>query len=305
MKKLILLLALTTGLLANAQQLKPAAALWKHIEAKNDLFARAFVSGDMVIITGAYTQQAVLMPEHNSMRYYPDAIKDFYKQWLDAVTVKSFKKNIYEVEDLGGYALEIGTFTQNFTLKEGKPYDYTGKYMVLWQTGNNLNNPPLIAAEIWGANAPFDNAALPKIAGTHTPPENNKPALNKKLEAEVKSRNKIIGRLVTERKGGEHARFFLPDAIYMTYYTPMLVGSSNITPYFVEHEKPGTLKIDALAINTGTVIETKKAVIEFGFYRVDWSDGAAKGTVTGKSINVWKRDKTGTLMLYRQMVNHD
>lgn len=37
------------------------------------------------------------------------------------------------------------------------------------------------------------------------------------LLAEVRGRNEIIGRLVTERKGNEHADIFLPDTIYMTY----------------------------------------------------------------------------------------
>ena len=299
-----MLVILAMGYNIQAQQLTAKDLLWKQIEARNKVFSEAFVAGNVPKMMVTYFKGATLMPEHSAARHSPNAIADFYKQWLAQAKVNSFKKTIYEVQDYGGYAIEIGTFIQNFTLKGGQPYNYIGKYMVVWRTSSQLDDALQIAAENWGANAPFNDKVLPQISGKDSSAQ-LQPAGNKALDAEVRSRNSLIGRLVTERKGAEHALLFLPDAIYMTNYAPMLVGTKNITPYFAEHEKPGTLKINKLAINTLSITEAKTVVIEYGNYSVDWSDGPQKSSVTGKSINVWKRDSTGTLMLYRQMVNHD
>jgi ketosteroid isomerase-like protein len=192
---------------------------------------------------------------------------------------------------------------QTYTKNGAQPYDYSGKYMVLWATGGDK---PRIVSELWGANAPFDDAALPAV-------EDGASATDRtfrndaKIAEEIRGRNAIIGKLVSERKGNEHADLFLPDAIYMTYYTPMLVGIDDIRRYFIEHERPGEVAIDSLSLITGNIypIDGGNLQLEQGFYVVDWRAGNDSGTVRGKSLNLWKRNQDGTLMLYRQAVNHD
>lgn len=304
MRHFFIIATLLTCSISTAQKLQPTDALWQQVAAKNKAVAEAFIEGDANKMAGNYIETATLMPEHSTTRNGSNGIRQYFTDWLGQVKVNSYTKTIYEITNLDGYALEIGTFTQNFTLTGHKPYEYKGKYMVLWRTSNKLETSPFIAAEIWGANDYVNDADFPDIKDGPKPV--GVPSKNKKLEEEIMGRNQLIAKLVTERKGAEHATLFLPDAIYMTYYTPMLVGIEPITNYFTGHEKPGTLKIDAIAITTDGITETKGGlIIEFGSYKVDWSDGDTKGTVTGKSINVWKRGKNKTLMLYRQMVNHD
>jgi len=298
---LVLLLVPVTVLAQNI--LKPTDALWKAIAEKNDKQAKAFVAGNTVLMKELYWHWAVIMPEHSVTRYYPESIIDYYKQWFSLAKMNSCSKSILEVIDYDGYALETGTFTQNYTLKGGKPYSYTGKYMVLWRISSKLFDSPWIAAEIWGANAPFDETVLPKIKDTDLTIQ--RMLTGTELEKELKGRNNIIAKLVKERKGVEHAALFLPDAVYMTYYTPLLTGSDKINAYFKEHEKPGDVTINTLLLDASLVIETKDGAIEFGFYSVGFTFGNYTGMVNGKSINVWKRNKDGVLMLYRQMVNHD
>lgn len=299
-----LVLMILFSIVLHAQQLTPKDALWKQIEAKNTALSKAFIAGDTKLLQSQYMQWAVMMPEHSTTRKGETGIKQYYIEWLSQAKMNSYSKNIVEVQDLDGWALEIGTFIQNFTLTGGQPFEYKGKYMVFWRTSAKLETSPFIAAEIWGANDYINDANFPVI--NDSPAPHWESISNEKLKNELMSRNQLIGRLVTERKGGEHAALFMPNAIYMTYYTPMLVGMDKIKPYFIEHEKPGTLKIETLELTTNDLYTTAAGpVIEFGSYKVDWSDGDAKGTVAGKSINVWKRDAGGTLMMYRQMVNHD
>ncbi len=86
----------------------------------------------------------------------------------------------------------------------------------------------------------------------------------------------------------------------------MLVGIEKVKAYFIEHEKPGDVQIASLQINTSKIIDMGNFVLEHGYYRIAGNSGNnASWVVTGKSINLWKRDEKGTLLLYRQMVNHD
>ncbi|PBJ16023.1 DUF4440 domain-containing protein [Flavobacterium sp. ACN6] len=286
-----------------AQENKINATIQKQIELYNSSFATALIGGNADALAKAYTDQTIFMPEHSRQRTGNKSISDFYKQWLKQAKVTSYQRTILELQDFGDYVLEIGNFTENLERENLKPYTYEGKYMVLWKKVSE-NKPMTIAAEIWGSDTYFDDRFIPEIEDSAVP-VTREFVSSDKLTLEVIERNASIKQLVKNRLGGEHAKMFMPDAMYLTYYTPILSGEKDITAYFTEHEKPGTVSIDQISIKTSGVIVTKKAIVEFGYYSVDWSDGDKSGNVKGKSINVWKRNSNGQLMLYRQMVNHD
>lgn len=287
----------------NARSAEPRTPLQERLQISNHAFSEAFAAEDLAAVKSYYADDAVLMPEHSTVRYGRDAVEDFYRQWFNGAKIDSLRKTPHETLDYGDYAIETGTFVQTYTKDGAQPYDYSGKYMVLWATDGDQ---PRIVSELWGANAPFDDAALPVV-------EDGAPVTDRifpndaKVAEETRGRNAIIGKLVTERKGSEHADLFLPDAIYMTYYTPMLVGIDNIRRYFIEHERPGEVAIDSLALSTGNIypMDGGNLQLEQGFYVVDWRARNDSGTARGKSLNLWKRNQDGTLMLYRQAVNHD
>ena len=306
MKKLPLLLTPLLTLLLPAGYAQSAGSgthLREQLEIRNQEFSEAFVGEDVATVMGHYVDGAMLMPEHSAARYGQDSIEDYYRQWFGAAAIDRFRKTIHETLDFGNYAIETGTFVQTFTKDGAQPYDYSGKYMVVWAIDGKQ---PRIVSELWGANAPFDDAMLPDIEDG-APVTDRRFPNDAKVAEEIGRRNALIDMLVTERKGSEHADLFLPDALYMTYYTPMLVGIENIRPYFVEHEKPGVVIIESLDLSTGNIypMEDGNLQLEQGFYKAAWRAGNDSGTVTGKSLNLWKRDKGGTLMLYRQAVNHD
>ena len=87
----------------------------------------------------------------------------------------------------------------------------------------------------------------------------------------------------------------------------MFIGMETIKPYFTEHERPDNVSIDSLSLKASKMIDLGNVVIEYGYYTVDvsWNNNKERVFISGKSTNIWKRDKTGKLMIYRQMVNHD
>lgn len=276
----------------------------KQLNDYNAAFATAFITAKNDILLKAYTDESILMPEHSRQRTGKKAIADFYKQWLAKAKATSYQKTIFELQDLGNYILEIGNFTQNLNLESQSPFLYSGKYAVLWKKPSTTKQPLTIAAEIWGADSYFDDKNIPDIDDSSIPKIEEYSGAEK-LASEVKERNNTIKKRVQNREGAEHAKMFMPDAMYLTYYTPILSGEKDITAYFTEHEKPGTLRIDQISILTSGIIYARTAIVEFGFYSVDWSDGDKNGNVKGKSINVWKKNQDGQLLLFRQMVNHD
>jgi len=300
----VLLTGLLAGLLTAAH---PAAAndtLRPRLEQANAALALAWQTEDVPALLARYDAAAMLMPEHALARQGGEAIADYHRQWFALTDTGSFARRIHEVLDYGDHAIETGTFRHAYTLDGGSPHDYIGKYMVLWNTAGPA---PRVVAELWGADAAFDDALLPAIVDGEPVNLSALPGNDAGIAYAIGNRNALIRQLVMERKGAEHAQLFVPDAIYMTYYTPMLVGIEAIRPYFLEHERPGPVALDALDLRTGRIhpLDGGRLQLEEGFYRVAWRAGADRGTVEGKSLNLWQRDPDGSWMLYRQAVNHD
>jgi hypothetical protein len=57
-------------------------------------------------------------------------------------------------------------------------------------------------------------------------------------------------------------------------------------------------------IQASRIIEVGSYVLEDGYYSVHWGEGATAGLISGKILNVWKREGD-SLLLYRQMTVHD
>lgn len=287
------------------QAIKNTEQLKEKLKAVNSQIADSFLHNDSNVILKYYDDKApVCMPEYHKALYTKEGIKSYYQNWLTNFKINAYKRDVFEVQLIDNYGIEIGTFSINSVNDKGAAVVYDGKYLNVWKIGKD--GKLTLVSEIWGANKAIDgtNFASIKTKENETP----KPKIEKSLQNEVNNRNQRIAELVTNREGEKHAlEFFTKDAIYLTYDTPMLIGMENIKPYFVEHEKPNGVSIDSLSIKASKMIPLNNFVIEYGYYYVDvsWDNKKGRAIVTGKSINLWKRDENGILMLYRQMVNHN
>lgn len=286
-------------------QLKSSDELKEKLKTINSQIADSFLRKDFSVITNLYDDnEPVCMPEYHKALYTKEDIKSYYQQWLSKFTINSYKRDIYEIQQISNYAVEIGTFNIHSANENGAVLVYDGKYLNVWKV--EKNGKLTLESEIWGANKAIDGSNFASIKTKES--EIPKPKINKTLETEVDKRNERIAELVSKREGEKHAvEFFTKDAIYLTYDAPMFVGMENIKPYFEEHEKPNGVSIDSISIKAGKMIPIKNFVIEYGYYYVDvsWDNKKGRAIVTGKSTNVWKRDENGVLMLFRQMVNHN
>ena len=285
------------------QNSEPTDKLKTRLQSINIELADAFLKKNIEVISKYYNREAVCMPEYHRTLTGKNDILQYFQQWFKATVSNNYKRTIYEVQLLNGYLLETGTFKNDFTKTDSDLFVYEGKYVRIWKVEEK--ETLTILSEIWGASDYLDRTKLPSLGNGKRDGITEYDA-DKRIIEEVKERNRIITELVKNRRGEEHATFFTKDAVYMPYYLPMLIGLDNIKSYFIEHEKPGDINIDSLQINASNIIDMGNFVLEHGYYGVRWrSNDNNTGIVTGKSINLWKRDDKGTLMLYRQMVNHD
>jgi ketosteroid isomerase-like protein len=274
------------------------------LEKINSVLSVAFRNENAAIIAGYYTVEAACMPEYHKAVFKRADIERYFQKWFEATGSNTYSRVIYDVEKTGHYLIELGTFYNNFLKACNDSFRYQGKYIRIWKIGKN--KALAIVLDIWGTDDYLDRGKFPFIEDFGSEPI---PVFTvaMAIREEIRKRNAAIRDLVVSRNGEKHSAFFTSDAIYMPYYKPMLIGFDSVKSYFIEHEKPGDVYIDSLKINTNKIIDAGTIVFEQGYYGVKWRtmDSKNEGVVTGKSINIWKRNKKAVLMLYRQMVNHD
>lgn len=274
------------------------------IKSINSRITKAYMDKNVATIISYFNIGATCMPEYHKTLYNKSDISKYFQQWFAATKSNIYSRTIYDVENIKDYLIEVGTFQNDFVKTDNDSFVYKGKYIRFWKIEKNTTLT--ILSDIWGAADYLDRSKFPSIENAETDIMPNY-SVSQKVKKEVEKRNQTITELVIKRQGEQHSTFFSQDAIYMPYYKPMLIGIDSVKSYFVEHEKVGDVNIDSLQIKASKIIDLGNVVFEQGYYGVKWRtmDSKNKGVVTGKSINIWKRNEKGVLMLYRQMVNHD
>lgn len=256
---------------------------------------------DAAELTHYYNDDAVCMPEFYAQLFRKQDIQQFYQHYFSVNTITSYQKSIYEVLCEHNYVIETGTFTSNILKDDKTSFVYKGKYLSIWQV--NDKNELKIVSQIWGASNWMDRKMLTELPSQRN--ASSMPALMKNdLTEEVIARNQMLRQAVVASDAKAQTNFYSDDAIYMPYYDSMYVGKKNIDHYFTTHYSPDWF-FDSLSINTSKVIKLENLIIECGYYFVQWGNKKnERGTVTGKSINIWRRDENGVLLMYRQIVKH-
>jgi len=272
------------------------------LRAVNNDRDRAIRSKDPARIASFYTAGSVCMPEFHPAIEGVASIQEYFSNWTKDIRSNTYTSHTTDLVKTKTAIIETGTFTDTIVKISGDTFLYPCKYMRHW-----LIDPTgelRIGSEIWGATEYIDRSLFPYTGQPGAMPVPRQENVYTNLH--ILKRNSLITRLVKERKGTEHARLFTNDALYMPYYMPVMSGIDQVTAYFTDHEKPGDVTIDSLTITSGRMFSLDNMILEHGFYRVRWiGNDKSQGVVTGKSLNLWKRNEQGEWMLHRQMVNHN
>lgn len=294
--QLLIVLWLPAALQARAQ---PSNG--QRLQVIQKQMANAYMYHDTAALLRIYAINAVSMPEFHPALFGKKAIAAYLGQWMDSARVDSYSRQTYDITKAGNYLVETGTFSNKFTLRK-KAIDYEGKYIDIWRikSGGGLQ----LLSEITGSTKYIDRSDLPLLAfqilDTAKLP---KPAVNATSLA-IQSLNDQVALLVVHGEGKEFAKYYTDDAIYMPYYSPLLVGKAALDAWYRQHESPNN-NISTVHIGATRLIDAGTYVLEDAYYKVDHPGGDPRTSVTGKNITVWKRDHSGHLLVFRQMTVND
>lgn len=294
--QLLMVLCLLFALKSQAQH-----SYAQQLRLVNNQIAAAYMRHDTAGLLRIYAKDAVSMPEYHLTLFGKKAISYYLRKWTDSARVDSYSRKTYDITKAGNYLVETGTFSNKFSLRE-KAVEYEGKYISIWQikSGGGLQ----LISEITGATKYMERTGFP-LSALQIPDTTRLPRpRSDKTSKAIQTMNNEVARLVIEGKGMNFAKYYATDAIYMPYYMPMKIGKAAIDAYYREHEKPDA-GIDAVHIGITRIINAGNFALVDCYYKVDWHGDNAHGSVTGKNISVWKRDRSGHLLLFRQMAVHD
>jgi ketosteroid isomerase-like protein len=295
--RLLIVLWLLVNLQTSAQD-----SLRHRLQIVHQQMATAYVHHDITALLHIYAIDAVSMPEYHPALFGKKAIAAYLGQWMDSARVDSYSRQTYDITKAGNYLVETGTFSNKFSLRK-RAVDYEGKYITIWRI--KPDGVLQLLSEITGSTKNIDRSDLPlsvfQILDTTILP---KPPVNATSLA-IQSLNDQVASLVVHGKGKEFAKYYTDDAIYMPYYSPLLVGKAALDAWYRQHDDNPNTKISATHISATRLIDVGGYVLENAYYKVDWPGGDSRTSVTGKNITVWKRDSNGHLLVFRQMTVHD
>lgn len=253
-------------------------------------------------ICSLFSKEFTYLPEYKPIITNVDDLRTFFGDWFKAVTIKAYKKNIYEVQVISGYILETGTFNLQYSTALNANAEYLGKYMVMWV--RNRTGKLSILSEIFGSDKGINPEAMPyatvKVKANTSLDRNT---VVKKVQPEIEEYDKGVVKAVLDGDGNARANGFTTDGIYMPHFDKMQIGMDVIKPYMLNTYKPGVFTY---------VIDTYHEVFDTGdfvFLNCAFNVGSDRsgqtGGFTGNMSNLMKRGKDGKLLMYRQLAHNN
>lgn len=283
----------------------PALRKILHADASMDA---ALQHADLDGLAQWFAPDAVWLPEYHNALYTKRAILGYFRGWLDSTKILDWNLMPYEVQRIGHYLLETGNGRIEFlrtaataAVTPVKSYTYLTKYLRYWRVTENGSIELL--STIMGSSRDLPRSDLPMSAfivpDTNAMPHAAPSPIGRLVDILC---DRIAG-LVVSGDGASFAQYYTSDAIYMPYYSPMLIGKNALDAWYRQHESP---KSDCMVrIRMTRIIEVGDYILADGYYQVKWGNGPSATLVSGKNMNIFERGKDGRLLIYRQMTAHD
>jgi uncharacterized protein (TIGR02246 family) len=126
----------------------------KAINKLRDDFLMAWKAGDSARVADGYTQDAILLPQNGPPVTGKSAILTFEKNFFDQFTPTSFELSSEELQTLGDWAFDRGTYRFTVTPRTGgESVSDQGKYLVLLQRQSDGS---------WKVARDIDNSSNPR-----------------------------------------------------------------------------------------------------------------------------------------------
>jgi len=280
-----------------------------HVNTELGKFASDYIQcllkGNPAILERYLSDSTRLMPEFQLTVIGGKNAKQYYSSFLNRFQVLSYERKPLEAIDLGSMISTLCTFEMTLKLKASqKEYTLSGKCQELLRklpTGKlmletqawNYVKETTIADQLRFTVVPSVNVAL--IA--HLP-------INSNITFELAALNVLQERIITNHEAGLWKEFFTDDAKYIYSNSPMYSGKTEIAAFLTEHVKHIPI-FEKLDIRNDRISHLGNYVIEYASHIAIVRNGSFSGVFTGKNLNIWRREKDGSLKIFREIAMYD
>jgi ketosteroid isomerase-like protein len=273
----------------------------EEIEVINQRIEQLFLSENIELLTSLYSEQLTYFPEYKPAIFNIKGLKKFYRDWFKVTDFSSYRKKIYTVEVYADYILEIGTSRLTYASDNNPNNEYKCKYMVMWKKDDNEKLK--IISETFGAEKYIEPNEVPYA--TVTVEASNfveRSNVTKQVMREIEESNAIVIKAVAEGDADARANGFTNDGILMSTFDSMQVGMEAIRAHMFKTYNPDISFIVKHSYNR--IYDLGDYVFLTGHYKGGWGDSIkGGGKFEGNMSNFMKRDKSGKLLMYRQIGN--
>ena len=257
------------------------------------------------MILGYYSENIRLMPEFQKTVMGKSNAMTYYKAFSGRFEIQEYSREELEIIDLGSRVVEFGMFSVKLKLKStGKEHELKGKYENIWEKAAdgklsliteawNYNHQVTIAEHLIFAEVPTVNIALQ----AHLP-------VNSSISFELAAYNRLQEVVITQHDAKMWSQFYTDDHMLFYSNTPIYKGRKEIDAFLEEHVKhlPVFEKLD---IRNDHIDALGDYVIEYASHIAIIRNGDWSGVSTGKNTRIWRREKDGSLKIFRGVGMYD
>lgn len=257
------------------------------------------------VIHAYYAENIRLMTEFQKTVMGKANVLLYHKTFQARFDVTSYARTEIEIFDLGSMVVEHGLFEMKMKSKNtGKEHEAKGKYQNIWEkAGNdklvlitegwNYNHQPEIEQQLRFDDIPAVDVAIQ----AHVP-------VNSHVSFELAALNRLMEATISQHDGKLWSQFYSDNAILFAQRHSLYDGRKAIDDYIEMHVKELPV-FEKLDIRNDRIDVLGEYVIEYASHIATWRSGEYSGVGLGKDLRIWRREKNGSLKIFRHIGMYD
>jgi ketosteroid isomerase-like protein len=282
----------------------PDARTMAHLAQFRADYAQSLQRKEPQLLAAYYAEDVRLMPEFQFTVMGKSNALAYQQAFTDRFDVQQTDRLPLETLDLGTRLAELGTFTTTLTAKRtGRQYTLRGKYQHLWE---KQDGKPVLVTEAWNYSHPVeiaDQLKFTDVPAVQVAYQAHLP-VNSNIRFELAALNRLMEDAFTQHDARIAAQFFTDDGAFIYSANPIYRGRKELDAFFEGHMREVPM-FEQLDCRTDRIDDQGAYVIEYASHIAHWRNGESSGINTGKNLRIWRREKDGSLKMFRQMAMYD
>ncbi len=297
----LILISFQSATAQNAEEKKVKDVLDNYRSA----ISKAMLSGNFIGVNNFCSNEIRTMPEFQKATLGKSNMIKYYTAFSGRFIIKEYTRKETEILNLGSQIVEFGNFEMKLILRSsGHEYLFKGKYGDIWE--KRLNDSLLLITQVWNYNHKLENNDLLKFDEipavtiafiSHVP-------VNSPISFELAALSRLQEICITQHDPIVWSQFYSNDAKVFYNFQAPVEGRNAIDSFLKKHvtELPVFEKLD---IRNDRIDHLGNFVIVYASHIAIVRNGDWSGVSTGKNIAIWKREKDGSLKIFRGFATYD